>query len=78
MPAVSRHIAHSPLCQGAESNSKWPFQNTRQLEHRAKVTEAVAGWVERVTQEEQLQLEATSFPQYMYFENMELEIYDDQ
>lgn len=41
--AASRHIAHSPLCQKAVRSCKWPFQNTRQLEHRAKVTEAVGG-----------------------------------
>lgn len=43
MAAASRHIAHSPLCQKAARSCKWPFQNTRQLEHRAKVTQAVGG-----------------------------------
>ena len=41
--AASRHIAHSPLCQKAVRSGKWSFQNGRQLEHRAKVTEAVGG-----------------------------------
>lgn len=41
--ADSHHIACSPLCQRAARSCKWPFQSTRQLEHRAKVTEAVGG-----------------------------------
>ena len=43
MAAASHHIAHSPLCQKAARSCKWPFQSARQLEHGAKVTQAVGG-----------------------------------
>lgn len=41
LPPPVSHIAHSPLCQKGAANG--PFQNARQLEHGAKVTEAVGG-----------------------------------